>query len=324
LDIQSTDSRTLLHTVARLHYEQDMSQRDIAQQMGLSTATVSRLIRRAREEGIVRIEIAEFVEPHSLAGQLADELRLKQVAIAPTAPESGAMAALAEPVARLLKDARLGPGTVLGLGWGRTVWEILQVGLPALPGTTTVPLSGGIPEAARHFQIGEFARLAASQIGGNPRFVHAPYLLSDEARHALVRDPAISGSVGLWERVDTALVGIGRPHGGDRTSGGAAITPDDPALDHAAGDVLLRYFDISGRMVHWNREDQLLAISTAQLKRVPLLIGVAVSPLKAVSIIGAARSGLINALATDTRTAMRVLDVLRSSPPVQRAAGSPV
>ncbi len=311
MDGPTSDSRTLLHTVARLHYEQDMSQRDIARQMELSTATVSRLIRRARDEGIVRIEISEFIEPDSLASQVATALKLKQVAIAPTAPEPGAMAALAEPVARLLKEAPLGPGTVLGLGWGRTVWEVLQVGLPAFPGTTTVPLSGGIPEAARHFQIGEFARLAAAQINGNPRFVHAPYLLSDEARNALVKDPAISGSVGLWDRIDVALVGIGRPHGGDKTSGGAAMTPDDPALDHAAGDVLQRYFDADGKMVPWSNQHKLLAISTAQLQRIPLLIGLAVSPLKAVSIIGAARSGLINALATDSRTAMRVLEWLR-------------
>lgn len=310
MDIPNPDSRALLHTVARLHYEQDMSQRDIARQMELSTATVSRLIRKARDEGIVRIEISPFVEPDSLAGTLARALNLKHVAIAPSAPEAGALAALAEPVGRLLREARLGPGSVLGLGWGRTVWEVLQVGLPPLHGTTTVPLSGGIPEAARHFQIGEFARLAAAQIGGNPRFVHAPYLLSDQARAALVKDPAIKDSVDLWDRVDAALVGIGRPHGGDRTSGGAAMTPDDPAIDRAAGDVLLRYFDAGGAMVAWKDQHKLLAISTEQLMKVPLLIGLAASPLKAVSIIGAARSGLINALATDSRTAMKVMENL--------------
>lgn len=308
-----SDSRALLHTVARLHYEQDMSQRDIARQMQLSTATVSRLIRRARDEGIVRIEISEFVEPDALAATLATALRLKSVAIAPSAAEPGSMAALAEPAGRLLREATLGPGTVLGLGWGRTVWEVLQVGLPNFPGTTTVPLSGGIPEAARHFQIGEFARLAAAHIGGNPKFVHAPYLLGDSARQALLEDPVLRESMALWDRVDAALVGIGRPHGGDRTSGGTAITPDDPALDHAAGDVLLRYFDAKGRMVPWKDQNRLLAIGTEQLKRIPLLIGLVASPLKAVSIIGAARSGLINALATDSRTAMKVLECLETT-----------
>jgi DNA-binding transcriptional regulator LsrR (DeoR family) len=304
-------SRALLHTVARLHYEQDLSQRDIAQQMQLSTATVSRLIRRARDEGIVRIEISDFVEPATLADRLAEALNLRRVAIAPSAPESRTMAALADPVGRLLKEARLGPRSVLGLGWGRTVWETLQVGLPECPGTTTVPLSGGIPEAARHFQIGEFARLAATQIGGQPKFVHAPYLLADEARLALVKDPVIRDSVDLWDRVDVALVGVGRPHGGgDRMAGGAALTPDDPALDDAAGDVLLRYFDARGRMVAWQDEHKLLAIGIAQLKRIPLLIGLVASPAKAVSVIGAARAGLINALATDSRTAIKVLDCL--------------
>jgi len=310
MDSPAPDSRSLLHTVARLHYEQDVSQRDIARQLDLSTATVSRLIRRARDEGIVRIEISEFVEPDMLAERLAAALKLRRVAIAPSALESGTMAALAEPVGKLLKEARLGPRSVLGLGWGKTVWETLQAGLPEAPGTTTVPLSGGIPEAARHFQIGEFARLAAAQMGGNPRFVHAPYLLADEARHALIKDPVIRESVGLWGRIDAGLVGIGRPHGGDRTGGGAALTPNDPALDHAAGDVLLRYFDANGGMVPWNEQGKLLAISTEQLKNIPLLIGLAASPAKAVSIIGAARAGLINALATDSRTAMKILSVV--------------
>jgi DNA-binding transcriptional regulator LsrR (DeoR family) len=89
------------------------------------------------------------------------------------------------------------------------------------------------------------------------------------------------------------------------------LTPNDPALDRAAGDVLLRYFDANGRMVPWKDQSKLLAISTEQLRQVPLLIGLAASPLKAVSVIGAARSGLINALATDSRTAMKILDTLK-------------
>ena len=81
-------------------------------------------------------------------------------------------------------------------------------------------------------------------------------------------------------------------------------------MDHAAGDVLLRYFDLDGSMVPWKGEHKLLAISTEQLKQVPMVIGLAASPLKAVSVIGAARSGLINSLATDSRTAMKIFDNL--------------
>ncbi len=303
-------SRALLHAVASLHYEQALSQREIAKQLKLSTATVSRLIQRARDEGVVRIEISEFLESGALEEELESALKLKRVIIVPSAPESGAMAALAEPTGRMLRDAKMKPRSVLGLGWGRTIWEVVQVGLPNCHGITTVALSGGIPEAAKHFQIGEIIRLAAVQTGGTPRFIHAPFLLSEAARSALIKDPVIKKSVELWSRIDVALVGIGRPHGGDRTSGAASMTPNDPRLDQAAGDVLQHYFDINGQIVPWKGQEKMLAISLEQLRRIPLLIGLVASPLKAVSIIGAARGGLINALVTDTRTAARVLDCL--------------
>ncbi len=314
MDDSSHSSRTLLHTVARLHYEKDLSQRQIAEQMKLSTATVSRLIRRAREEGIVRIEIRDFVSSADLAIELREALGLEHVSIAPSAPAAGTMAALADPTGRLLREMKLGPRSVLGLGWGRSVWEILKVGLPTIHGVTTVPLCGGIPEAAPQFQIGEFVRLAAAQLGGTPKFLHVPNLLSLEARNALASDPRIRETLDLWDRLDAVIVGIGRPHGGTRSAGDTAMTPKDPAIDHAVGDVLLRYFDANGRRVSWRDEALLFAISPEQLTRVPLRIGAAVSQAKAISIVGAARSGLINALATDTSTAAHVLQLVRYPP----------
>ncbi|MBN9023752.1 MAG: MarR family transcriptional regulator, partial [Rhizobiales bacterium] len=188
MDSPYPTSRTLLFTVARLHYEKDLSQREIAAQLKISAATVSRLLRRAREEGIVRIEIGAFTGTEDLAAELADVLGLAHVAIAQSAPAGGSLAAIAGPVGTLLREAQLGARSVLGLGWGRTVWEIIQVGLPRLHGVTTVPLCGGIPEAAPYFQIGEMTRLAAAQLGGTPRFLHVPYLLAETARAALAAD----------------------------------------------------------------------------------------------------------------------------------------
>lgn len=311
MDIPAPASRTLLQTIARLHYEKDLSQREIAAQMKLSTATVSRLIKRARAEGIVRIEIADSVGTSELADELRDVLGLAHVGLAPSAPPPGTMAALADPVGRLLKQAKIGARSVLGIGWGRTVWEVIQVGLPKIPGVTTVPLGGGIPEAAPQFQIGEIARLAAAQLGGLPKFLHVPYLLAEKARRAVSEDARIQESLALWNRLDAVLVGVGKPHGGTHSTNDAAVTPDDPAIDHAVGDVLLRYFDANGRRVHWRDERMLFSIDPEQLVAVPIRIGVAVSAAKAVAILGAARSGLINALATDTGTASQILAAAR-------------
>jgi DNA-binding transcriptional regulator LsrR (DeoR family) len=55
----------------------------------------------------------------------------------------------------------------------------------------------------------------------------------------------------------------------------------------------------------------MLAASVNQLRRTKLKIGLAVAVEKAAAIIGAVRSGMINALATDRLTAQAILDILR-------------
>jgi DNA-binding transcriptional regulator LsrR (DeoR family) len=164
-----------------------------------------------------------------------------------------------------------------------------------------------MPEPSPHFQNNELMRLAAEQMGGTPHFIHAPYLPSEAARPALLADPSVKEAVALWDRVDVALVGIGLPWAVDRAQGGTAATPADPALSGAAGDVLQRYVDGEGRLMPWAGDARLVMMSPQQLRRAPLVIGVAAGPVKAAGIVGAARAGLVGALVTDARTAEAVL-----------------
>ena len=54
----------------------------------------------------------------------------------------------------------------------------------------------------------------------------------------------------------------------------------------------------------------MLAVTRAQLAATPLVIAVAGGVQKARGIVGAARAGLVNALATDERTGEAVLAIL--------------
>ena len=98
----------MLHMVAKLHYLSDLSQVQIAKQLGLSTATISRLLQRARAEGIVRIEVRDLVAPDALGALLAERLGLRQVSVV-EAPV-GALGALAAPLSGLLLAENLKPG----------------------------------------------------------------------------------------------------------------------------------------------------------------------------------------------------------------------
>ncbi len=277
-----------------------MSQVDVARQLGLSTATISRLLQRARAEGIVRIEVRDLAAPEELAAALAEKLSLKSAAVV-EATGAGALAFLGPPVGGLLQKAGLSEGSVLAIGWGRAVRAVIEAGLPEISGVLTVPATGGMQQHQPHFQINEFVRLAALQLGGAPRFVHAPYLPSPASRQAFLADPAVADNVALWDRVEAAIVGIGLPH--ETADAGTEHHPD------AAGDVMRHYFDAEGGLLDPEAAKSMIAMSVEQLRRAALVIGVAVGEAKARAIRGAAKAGLISALVTDARTAEIVLEL---------------
>ncbi|MBE1508714.1 DNA-binding transcriptional regulator LsrR (DeoR family) [Rhizobium viscosum] len=284
-----------------------MPQVEIAKKLGVSTATVSRLLTRARALGIVKIEVMDLVVPDEITAQLIEALGLKRAAVIDT-PSTGVLAALAAPLGNLLKEENLAKGATIGIGWGRAVREVIQAGLPRIPDARAVALNGGLQQSAPHFQINEFVRQAAEQFGGTAHFLHAPYLSSVELRDAFLSDPVVKETSGLWDKLDCAIVGIGLPHAINPPEASAA-TLNEQSIGGAVGDVIRHYVDRDGKLLPWEGEERMIAATPAQLQNAGLSIGVAATIEKAAGIVGAVRSGMINALVTDTSTALAILEI---------------
>jgi DNA-binding transcriptional regulator LsrR (DeoR family) len=269
------------------------------------------LLHKARAAGIVRIEVIDLSPSEDLTAALIDGLKLRTAAVVDT-PSSNVLSALAAPVGSILQQAGLHSGSTLGIGWGRAVREVTLAGLPRLPGIVTIALNGGMQQAAPHFQINEFVRRAAEQMGGIPHFLHAPYISSSELRDAFLADPTVQQVTSLWDKLDAAIVGVGLRHSANPSEATGAL-PGEKALSHAAGDVLRHYVTEDGDILHWDGEERMIAATPQQLRQIPLTIAVAATPAKAPGIIGAVRSGMINALVTDANTAQAILDRLSSA-----------
>jgi DNA-binding transcriptional regulator LsrR (DeoR family) len=296
-----------MHSAAKLHYMDGLSQIEVARIMQVSTATVSRLIARAREEGIVRIHVVDPDETNEIGEALRARLGLKAVRVL----ESGKLAALSSQVGALLVEAGLPASAVVVLGWGRTVQAVIRGGLPTIRGTTIVPATGGMHETATHFQINEFVRAAAEQMQGAPVFLHAPLTVSPELRSVLASDPDTSRVIDLWSRADAAILGIGSF---DAAAAAEAVDIPPALARTVAGDVVRNYFDDAGGEIVWPGRENLIAIARAQLSRIPLAVGVAAGVEKARAILGAARSGMVNALVIDLRAAQAMMEVLDAGP----------
>ena len=82
------DELRLITKVARLYYDQELTQPEIAAQLDLSQATVSRLLKRAREEGIVRVTVnVPYGAYPLLEEQLQNRYELKEAVVVDSVEE---------------------------------------------------------------------------------------------------------------------------------------------------------------------------------------------------------------------------------------------
>ena len=319
------DGRDLLVTAAVLYYEQDESQQEIARRLQVSRPTVSRLLARARQLGIVRIDVVPPTVDPGLGPRLRDRLGLLAVHIAPgQADEADPGPILGGTLGPALDHAGLVAGDVIVVSWGRAVYSLAHHVARSYPGVIVAAGMGGNAGDQPWFQPNEIARIWAEGFGGFPRYVHAPALISARLYHSLLREPGVRSTVDLWDTAKVALVGVGAWPKPDPSYAAAGFPIDDPALVNAAGDVAGWSFTYEGDLVPHRDRRHLLGVNPAQLERIPHVIGFAASPSKARAAIGAARAGLIKILVADAATGRAIEHHLGAPFSTDRANDHPV
>lgn len=296
------------YRAARMYYLEDATQAQIADRLGVSRPTVSRLIAEARRSGLVRIEVVppNVSESTALAERLREALRLQSVRLAPRARAGHVGHDLRQAVLGALGEVTLHPGDVALVASGETTYQLSQGPLLPLPGVQVAPTVGGVSEPQAHFQTNEITRAVAEQTGATPRFLFAPAAPSPALHRSLMDDPDFAAMVALWDRARLAIVGVGAAPLA-RGSISARIPLGSESIQRAAGDVCLNFFDLDGQPVEFDGSDRMIRISPAQLRSIDACIAVAAGEHKVRSILAAARATLFNRLVTDVPTAEALL-----------------
>ena len=292
--------------VSRLYYELGETQSAIADRLGVTRPQVSRLLKRARAEGIVEIRIIDRTAAESpAAAALRARFGLDAVHLAPTVtgPEALSRRMVGRLGAQVLRGA-VRDGEIIGIGDGASVTAVADALEDAATpvAATVVPLAGGYwaPGPERD----PFRRIAEA-FGASPHGLMAPGLLDDAGtKRALEAHAGVRAVLDLWDRLDVALFGIGGP-----SWGVASVGPDIAerlADAHAVGEMLIAPFDLDGAFVAPELRERVLAFDARALGRVPTSIGIAAGESKVRPILGALRSGAIRTLVTDVATAEAV------------------
>ena len=117
----------LLVRVAELYYEQGMSQQNIAELLGLSRPTVSRLLEEARACGVVEITVhSPLRKDPVLSARLRRELGLRDaVVLSGSYDYDQALRRCAQAAGEVFR-AVLENGMTVGISWGRALRYFCQ------------------------------------------------------------------------------------------------------------------------------------------------------------------------------------------------------
>lgn len=304
-----------LAEIARLYYEENLTQSQIGKRYGISHSTVSRLLQEARQRGIVEIHIHyPLPQAHDLEEELKARYGLHQVRVlvshnlsyAETLRRMGIMAARA--LSTLLTD-----GMILGISWGTAVAATVNaIAQRDLRAATVVQMIGGIGSANPTIDGIELARRLGERLNCRYHYLHAPLVVpSPEVCEGLVQEQSIASVLALARQAELALVGIGAVEPEHSSLVRAGFLSPQEAMElvrqGAAGDVCARTFDLEGRECATIISRRVIGVSLDDLHRIRHVVGVAGGEAKAKAILGALRGGHVNCLITDSKAATEVL-----------------
>lgn len=298
--------------VATRFYVEGHSQGQIARELGVDPSTVSRYLKRARREGIVRIEVSRPRQLHlDLGRELAGRFGLRRAVVAPRAADADA--ALAQAAADFF-EGLLQDEVRLGVSWGRTLAGVVRHLRPGLVSDVVVAqLAGGISEDAPGIHGHELVRHVAELYPrSRVHYLHAPVVVDSVAiKEAIVSNWSISAALAAAAKSELAMVGIGTVDEEATLARGGHISASDlrHLLEHGAvGSMNARFFDARGQPAG-QLDGRTIAIQWEELSAIPTVVAVAAGQTKIPAIAGALRTKCVDVLVTNEETASRLLQL---------------
>jgi DNA-binding transcriptional regulator LsrR (DeoR family) len=300
----------LMARAARLHFEFGLTHQDTAAALGISRVKVTRLLKQARQAGIVKITVIADVTPFGeLEERLAKAAGLREAIIVPAAGDSAAARGMlargaASSLERVMRD-----GIVVAVGISRTIAEMPNWLSNARPTNASfVSLAGALrvggQGSGNPYQATDALALA---FGGTAEHLHAPVIVRSQAvAEELRSDPAIAQTLERAAAADMAFVGVGGREDRIDFNQGLCITAAEWAnlLDCGmVGDIGGRFFDRNGLQIRHEVNGRVIALDLDDFVKVPTRVLAAAGPSKVDAIAAALRGGLATVLVTDVDTA---------------------
>ncbi|WP_283621440.1 sugar-binding transcriptional regulator [Limosilactobacillus avium] len=300
--------------VATLYYREGYNQQDIATELNISRATVSRLLQFGRDQGLVTIKINNPLAPlDQLRTRLLEKYpTLKKVIIVPGKdnPLEEVGTAAARYLEEIVKD-----NDILGLGWGRTLYHVaLHIAPKDVSGVKVVQMKGSVANTETKNYAFETVNTFANAFHTLPQYLPVPVIFDHAKTEKLVaNDTHIKYILRLGKEADIAVFTVGTVRDSALLFRLGYFTKEEQEKlqNEAVGDAFSRFIDSRGRVVDHDINERTIGIDLTELRKKKHSVLVAANVAKVPAINGALTAGYANTLVIDQESAN---DLLAFSP----------
>jgi DNA-binding transcriptional regulator LsrR (DeoR family) len=306
----------LIARVAQMYHVEGKRQTEIADSMRMSQATVSRMLKRAEQEKIVRTTV---IPPPGTFADLETALReryklTEAIVIDCSEDRDGAiMARIGEAAAHFL-EVTLQQDEIIGVSsWSQTILRMVDNIHPFKHAKAKyiVQILGGMGDASVQADATELTGRLAKLTGGESRLLLVQGITSSrEAKLVMLADPVVRNTMDLFGRLSLAIIGIGAVEPSELLArSGNVFSRQEMAMLHeagAVGEISFRFYDKDGKPVETPLNERVIGISLEDLRKADRVMALAGGQSKTEAIAGALKLGVIDVLVTDKFTAARL------------------
>ncbi|CAN7678774.1 sugar-binding transcriptional regulator [Pararhizobium sp. LjRoot255] len=306
----------LIARIAQMYHVEGKRQAEIAEIMRMSQATVSRMLKRAEQEDIVRTTV---IPPPGTFADLETALRnryglTEAIVIDCSEDRDGAiMARIGEAAAHFL-EVTLQEDEIIGVSsWSQTILRMVDNihPLKTAKAKYIVQILGGMGDASVQTHATQLTARLAKLTGGEPRLLLVQGITSSrEAKLVMLADPVVRGTMDLFGRLSLAIIGIGAVEPSELLArSGNVFSRQEMAMlneSGAVGEISYRFYDKDGKPVETPLNDRVIGISLEDLKKADRVMALAGGESKTQAIAGALKLGVIDVFVTDKFTAARL------------------
>lgn len=312
------DSQSAQLTASTMYYLQDVKMEAIAKHLHVSRSTVSRLLKQAREEGLVQITLRPTP---TRAPSLMLEINARYGVDAHIVPVSDA-ATVEERLDQVARaTARLVSGwfdsdMVLGIAWGTTLSAIAKH-LTRKPtrGSVVVQLNGAANN--RTFGVDYVAELVSAFAKAFDATVHLfpvpAFFDFARTRRAMWRERSVARVLEVQRKADMVLFSIGAIDGDVPShvySAGYLEAEDIEILEAegVVGDVCTVFLRADGTFEDLPLNERATGPTPAELRRIPRRVCAVAGDAKVAPLRAALLAGVATHLILDERTAKALVE----------------